>query len=114
MSLIAELRRRNIFRVAVLYAAASWLLLDLCALCVAELGLAPWVFRFLAALALICFPLAMVLSWIYEITPEGLRRERDVIREQSITPLTGRRLVRITLVLIALIALSNLLQLILD
>ena len=78
---IAELRRRNIFRVAVLYAAASWLVLDLCALCVAEVGLAPWVFRFLFALALICFPLALVLSWIYEITPEGLRRGRDVLRE---------------------------------
>lgn len=113
MPLISELRRRNIFRVALLYGVLGWLLLDLCALCVNHLGLAGWVLRFLAAMLIICFPLALVFSWIYEITPEGLRRETEIEPEASITAITGRRVTRITLVALGLIALSNAVQVLL-
>lgn len=94
MSLLSELKRRNVLRVAVLYVVAGWLLLQCTDMLVAASG-ADWVYRFLAAIWIICFPLLLVFSWIYEITPEGLRKERDVARERSITVQTGQRINRI-------------------
>lgn len=94
MSLLSELKRRNVLRVAVLYVVAGWLLLQCTDMLVAASG-ADWVYRFLAAIWIICFPLLLVFSWIYEITPEGLRKERDVARERSITVQTGHRINRI-------------------
>jgi len=111
MSLIAELQRRNVFRVALLYAALAWLVLELGTLAVEFLGLPGWVHRFVTALLVICFPLALVFSWIYEITPEGLKREFEVQRENSITPRTGRRIGRLTLAVVILIAVINLARL---
>lgn len=108
MSLFSELRRRNIFRVSLLYLVAAWLLLELGALSVDYANLPGWVFRFTFAMLLIGFPLALVLSWIYEITPEGIRREFEVERERSITRETGRRLTRLTLLCLLLIVLLNL------
>lgn len=93
MSLLSELKRRNVLRVAVLYVLAGWLLLQCTDLLVAASG-ADWVYRFLAAIWIICFPLLLVFSWIYEITPEGLRKERDVVAERSITVQTGQRINR--------------------
>lgn len=106
MTLIAELRRRNIFRVALLYLVSSWLLLQLTSVAASAAG-AEWVHRFIFALLVICFPLSLLFSWIYEITPQGLRRERDVRREESITAQTGRKLNRaIIVVLIAALLLE--------
>jgi len=113
MSLIAELQRRNVFRVALLYAALAWLVLELGTLAVDFLGLPGWVHRFATALLVICFPLALVFSWIFEITPEGLKREFEVQRENSITHRTGRRIGRLTLAALVLIALINLARLLL-
>jgi len=101
MSLLSELKRRNVLRVAVLYILAGWLFLQCTDLMVQATG-AEWVHRFLAGIWIICFPLLLVFSWIYEITPEGLRKERDVLRERSITEETGRKIsraIRVTFVL---------------
>ncbi len=114
MSFFAELRRRNIFRVALLYVTAGWLLLEIASMLVDYAGLPGWVYRFTAAVLLIAFPLALVLSWMYEITPEGLRRERDVDRAQSITRQTGARLLRLALLSVLLVFLLNLLRFALD
>ena len=55
-------------------------------------GELDWVYRFTCGLLIICFPLLLVFSWIYEITPEGLRKEFEVAREHSVTRRTGRRI----------------------
>jgi hypothetical protein len=110
MSLLSELRRRNVFLAAFAYAVLGWLLLELVGLAVAHGSFPGWVYRFTAASLLICFPACLVFSWIYEITPEGIKREYEVDREQSITPRTGQRLKRITLAALALIIAINLVR----
>jgi len=100
MQILAELNRRNIFRVALLYIVASWLLLQVFDLLFALLGVPDWVFRFSFALLLICFPVVLAFSWIFEITPEGLKREQHIESQTSITGMTGRQITRITLILL--------------
>lgn len=107
MSLFAELRRRNIFRVALCYIAVGWLLAELCDLLVTVVALPGWIYRFTVAVLIIAFPLALVLSWIYELTPEGLRREFEVDPAHSITRQTGRRLLALTgLAMLGVLALN--------
>jgi hypothetical protein len=114
MPLFAELKRRNIFRVTLLYVTAGWLVLELTAMAVDYAGLAEWVYRFAFALLLIAFPLALLLSWFYEITPTGLRREKQVERAASITDQTGRRLVQLSGLAVVLVCGLNLLRFALD
>lgn len=114
MSLFAELSRRNIFHVVLLYVAAGWLVLELGAMAVDYAGVPGWVYRFIFGVLIIGFPLALVLSWIYEITPEGLRREFEVDRERSITRQTGRKLLNLAALSVLLVLLLNLLRFALD
>jgi glycerophosphoryl diester phosphodiesterase len=100
-SLFAELKRRNIFRVALLYLVAALLVLQLADVLFEQLGIPAWAFRLFFALVLICFPAVMAFSWICEITPQGLKREQNIDAETSITTRTGRKINRITLVLLA-------------
>ena len=92
MALFSELKRRNVLRMAVLYVAAAWLLLQvvgvLIDLDVAPVSIGPVTFKIFA----IGLPIALMISWYFEITPEGIKRERDVERAESITRLTGRRM----------------------
>ena len=92
MSFFSELKRRNVFRVALLYLVASWLIIQVADVGVSLLSLPDWTGRFIFLLLLIGFPLVVVFSWAYELTPEGLKRERDVERDASITHETARKL----------------------
>ena len=102
MSLLSELRRRNVFRMALLYIAAAWFVLQIVDILLSTLGLGDWIDRFLFGLGIICFPLVMIFSYVYEITPQGLRKEHQVTKERSITRRTGRQIWRTTLVLLGL------------
>jgi len=105
-SFFAELKRRNIYRVGVAYAVVTWLLLQVLDIVAPIIVLPDWVPKLVLTLMVIGFPVAMLFAWAYEITPEGIKREKDVDRSQSITGHTGRRLDRITIgVLIAVVAL---------
>ena len=75
MSFFSELKRRNVFRVALLYMVASWLIMQVADVGISLLGLPVWTGRFVFLLLLIGFPLVMLFSWAYEITPEGLKKE---------------------------------------
>lgn len=91
-SLVSELQRRNVFRVAMAYLAVSWLLLQAGGLVFDAFELPRLVLRVLLALLLLGFVPALIFSWIYEITPEGLKRENEVDGSQSVTHLTSRKL----------------------
>jgi TolB-like protein/Tfp pilus assembly protein PilF len=102
MTFIEELKRRNVVRMAVLYLVTSWVILQVADLLFDAMELpAAWA-RGVLALLILGFPLVLVFSWIYEMTPEGIRREKDVDRSQSITHQTGRRISILTVVLLVL------------
>ncbi len=88
----AELKRRNVVRVAIAYAIAAWLLIEVTATTFPMLGLPEWTATFVTVLVMIGLPLALILAWAYELTPEGIKLDKDVVRPDSITHLTGRTL----------------------
>lgn len=92
MSFFDELRRRNVFRVGAAYLVAAWLLLQLTDIVVPILQLPDSVSRFILLLLLIGFVIALIFAWAFELTPEGMKREADVDRADSVTRYTGRRL----------------------
>jgi len=87
-----ELKRRNVVRVGAAYLVAAWLLLQVTDILVPILSLPESAARFVFLLLLIGFVPALILAWAYELTPEGLKRERNVDRSESITTVTGRKL----------------------
>ncbi|MDH3988259.1 MAG: hypothetical protein OEV34_03975 [Gammaproteobacteria bacterium] len=102
MSLFSEMKRRNVFRVALLYLVTTWLVIQVADVGISLLGLPLWTGRLVFLLLAIGFPLVMVFSWAYEITPEGLRKEQDVERDESITADTARKLNTAVVVLLVL------------
>jgi TolB-like protein/Flp pilus assembly protein TadD len=95
--LFDELKRRNVFRVAIAYLVASWLVIQVADI-VLDAILAPtWVMQVFLLVVSLGLPCTLIISWAYELTPEGLKRESEVDRSQSITPDTGRKLNLITI-----------------
>ena len=92
MSLFNELKRRNVFRVAIAYTVIAWLLAQVADLAFDNFGTPEWVSKTVLFLLLFGFPLAIFFAWAFELTPEGLKKEKDVDREASITSHTGRKL----------------------
>jgi TolB-like protein/Flp pilus assembly protein TadD len=92
MRLISELRRRNVFRMAVLYVVAAWLIMQVAEVVIGLANLPDWIGPTILGLLALGFPIALVFSWFYELTPEGLRLEKDGAPGESITKVTGRRL----------------------
>jgi hypothetical protein len=98
--LFSELRRRNVFKVAIAYLVLSWLLLQVADVLFPALYLPEWSITLLVVLLIMGFLPALIFSWVYELTPDGLKREQEVDPARSITPVTGRRLNVITIVLL--------------
>jgi len=92
MSLYTELKRRNVFRMAVLYAVVAWLIMQVAEVLIDLARLPDWIGTTTLGLLALGFPIALILSWFYEMTPEGISLEKDVDRAQSMTHVTGRRL----------------------
>lgn len=90
--LISELKRRNVFRVGVAYVVVAWLLAQVSELALGSFGAPDWALKTLLFLLALGFPLAIFFAWAFELTPDGLKREREVDRSRSITPHTGRKL----------------------
>ncbi len=102
LSFFGELKRRDVFRVAIGYIITAWLLLQVVDLVLENINAPDWVMQvFMLALA-IGFPLAVFFAWAFEMTPEGLKRESDVDRSQSITPQTGKKLNNLIFTVMAL------------
>ena len=87
-----ELKRRNVVRVAIAYAVISWLLLQVADVILDNIEAPTWVFQAILLLLVIGFPVAIIFAWAFELTPEGLKKEKDVDRSESITHVTGRKL----------------------
>ncbi len=102
MSFYEELKRRNVAKVAVLYIIAAWLLLQVTDVLSSLLTVPEWTGSLVVLLLLLGFFPVMVFSWVYEITPEGLKREKDIDRSQSISPGTGRKINILIIVMLVL------------
>ncbi len=102
-SFFAELKRRNVYKVAVAYAVVSWLLIQVATQVFPFFEIPNWAVRLVVLLLILGFPVALLLSWAFEITPEGIKRESEVAHEQSTVRHTGRRIVGLTIV-VAVIA----------
>jgi TolB-like protein/Tfp pilus assembly protein PilF len=92
MSFFHELKRRNVFKVAIAYAIAAWILIEITATTFPILKLPEWTVTLVTVLVLVAFPLTLIFAWAFELTPEGLKKEKDVDRSESITHHTGRKL----------------------
>ena len=94
-----ELKRRNVYKVAVAYAVVSWLLVQAASILFPTFEAPPWVMKVFVAVLVLGFPIALIFSWAFEITSEGIKRESEVDPSKSIAPRTGRRIVGLTMVL---------------
>jgi TolB-like protein len=99
---LTELKRRNVIRAAGLYLVGAWLVVQVAGTVLPMFGAPEWLPRTIVVLLAIGFVPAVIFSWVFELTPEGLKREEDVAPGQSITPKTGRRMDRIIIVVLLL------------
>ena len=102
MPFIKELKRRNVFRVAIAYAIAAWLLIEITATTFPILQLPDWSVTLVTVFVLSGFPLALIFAWAFELTPAGIKLEKNVDRSASIRHITGRNLDFIIIVVMAL------------
>lgn len=91
-SFIQELKRRNVFRVAIIYIVASWLLMQIGDVMFPALRLPEWTTTLLVAFLILGFPVAVIFAWAFELTPDGVTRTTDVPESQSITADTGQKI----------------------
>jgi TolB-like protein len=92
LSLFNELKRRNVFRVTIAYIVMAWLVMQVADVILNNIVAPGWVFHVLLLFLAIGLPFAVFFAWAFEMTPEGIKRESDVDRSQSITTRTGRKL----------------------
>ena len=93
----AELKRRNVYKVAVAYAVVSWLLIQAASILFPTFEAPLWVMKVFVAVLVLGFPIALIFSWAFEITPEGIKRESEVEANKSISTRTGRKIVALTI-----------------
>lgn len=91
-SLFSELKRRNVFRVAGMYAVVGWILAQISTTLEESLGLPAWFDAVIVALLLLSLPIALIFAWAFELTPEGVVKTEAVREGESITADTGRKL----------------------
>jgi TolB-like protein/Tfp pilus assembly protein PilF len=102
MSIVRELKRRNVFRVAIAYLTGAWLLVEITETLFPIYGLSDAAVRLVVTLLAIGFPLTLVFSWVFELTPEGLRLEKNIDPSVTSTHPTGKKLDRVIIVLLAM------------
>src|SRR5437867_9356899 len=88
----AELKRRNVYKVAIAYAVVAWLLIQGASILFPTFEAPAWVMKVFVTAIAFGFPVALVLAWAFELTPEGIKRVEDVAPNESITRRTGRQL----------------------
>jgi TolB-like protein/Flp pilus assembly protein TadD len=101
-SLFEELKRRNVIRMAGLYLVGAWLLIQVASTMLPAFDVPSWALRALIITLAVGFIPALIFSWVFELTPQGLKRDEDVPPEQSIAPQTGRRMNRMIIAVLVL------------
>ena len=91
-SFFSELKRRNVMRVGIAYGIVGWVLTEIASVVFEAFAFPSWAIQLFISFVVLGFPLALFFAWAYELTPEGLKKEKDVDRSQSITRQTGRKL----------------------
>jgi TolB-like protein/Tfp pilus assembly protein PilF len=102
VNFFGELKRRNVIRMTGLYLVGAWLVVQVAGTVLPMFGAPEWLPRMIVVLLAIGFVPAVIFSWVFELTPKGLKREQEVATEQSITPQTGRRMDRMIIVVLVL------------
>ena len=95
----AELKRRNVYKVAIAYAVVAWLLIQAASIFLPAFDAPPWVMKIFIIVIIFGFPVAVIFSWAFEITPEGIKLESEIEPSKSIKRRTGRKIVAITIAL---------------
>jgi TolB-like protein/Tfp pilus assembly protein PilF len=103
MSFFNELKRRNVFRVGIAYVVVAWLVMQVADVVINNIEAPGWGFQVIMLVLGIGFPIVIIFAWAFEMTPEGLKKEKDVDRSQSITPQTGRKLDRMIIGIMAVV-----------
>jgi adenylate cyclase len=102
MSFFQELKRRNVVRMGIAYGVVAWVLLQFIDFALEVIDAPGWILQVFVLTAAIGLPIVLIFSWVFEMTPEGLKRESEIDRSQSITPQTGRKIDRIIIGALAL------------
>jgi hypothetical protein len=92
LSLFNELKRRNVFRVGIAYVVGAWVLIQVADIMLAAFELPEITMRLIIVMLAIGLPVILAVAWVYEFTPDGLKREKEIDRSQSIAPQTGKKL----------------------
>jgi TolB-like protein/Tfp pilus assembly protein PilF len=100
----AELKRRNVYKVAIAYAVVSWLLIQAASIFLPAFNAPQWAMQIVILILVVGFPIALVFSWAFEITSEGIKLESEIEADDSITHHTGRKIVALTIVLAVIAA----------
>jgi TolB-like protein/Flp pilus assembly protein TadD len=98
MNIFEELKRRNVFRVGLAYLISAWVIAQVASLILDSIKAPDWVMQALLLLLALGFIVAVIIAWAYELTPEGLKKEQDVVHDESIASITAKKLDYITLV----------------
>ena len=99
-----ELKRRNVYKVAIAYAVVAWLLIQAASILFPTFEAPPWVMKVFVTAIIFGFPVALILAWAFELTPEGIKRAEEAAPNESITRGTGRKLIAITVPLAVIAA----------
>ncbi|MCJ7555806.1 MAG: tetratricopeptide repeat protein [Gammaproteobacteria bacterium] len=102
MSLFQELKRRNVFRVGAAYLVTAWVVVQIGEAVFPAFGVPDALFRGMVILLVLGFPVALIFAWAFEKTPEGIKLEKNVDRSQSMTPVTGKKLDKGIIVVLAI------------
>ena len=106
MTLYNELKRRQVFRVAALYAGVAWITLQAASMALPAFHAPDWIFRALIVIGLIGFVIAIALAWLYELTTQGLKRDAEVTRDKRLRPLLAGNKMNALLIGVLAIALG--------
>jgi adenylate cyclase len=99
INVFSELKRRNVYKVAVAYAVVAWLLIQAASIFFPAFDAPPWVMKVFIIVIIFGFPVALIFSWAFEITPEGIKLESEIEPNKSIARRTGRKIVAVTIAL---------------
>ena len=102
MAFLAELKRRNVIRMAGLYMVGAWLIVQVAATLLPVFDAPAWTMKMVVSILAVGFVPSLVFAWIFELTPEGLKRDEEVLPEHSIAPQTASRMERIIIILFAI------------